>query len=213
MLKVLADNKVGVIVEVEDDDNEDNGDGFGEPMRDMTNLLAFSMMPLDSETLPSALISSYITPTKDLYVRNHSLVPLSVSGSAASYPISIAGKLTTLGEISEKYPLVSLHCVLQCAGNRQQDDHDVNGDNIFTGTKYQEKSKSGQVGNIKVSRSRRKRSAKASRASSLRHSWRIIEVDSRDVTHTGVEQGINFLKFASLDLAAKNESVTAISHN
>eukprot|EP00518_Triparma_eleuthera_P021213 CAMPEP_0197545494 /NCGR_PEP_ID=MMETSP1320-20131121/513_1 /TAXON_ID=91990 /ORGANISM="Bolidomonas sp., Strain RCC2347" /LENGTH=476 /DNA_ID=CAMNT_0043105009 /DNA_START=136 /DNA_END=1563 /DNA_ORIENTATION=- len=155
MKKVLDETRVGAVLEVEDeeevaDEDEDDEEAeYDEPVRDMSNFRTFSTMPLDSETRPSVLLDSFITDQTALYIRNHSPVPLSVcEEDVASYPITIANTLTTLSDISLSHPLVSLTCVLQCAGNRQEDDFEASGPNFFTGTVFQDTSESGQVGNV-----------------------------------------------------------------
>lgn len=111
--------------------------------------------PYNSETRTTALAQSYLTPTEDLYVRNHAPVPeLDWETHRLTIQQKFDGKKTetiadfSLEEIVERFPDRDVTCVLQCAGNRAGDNRAMNGPNEWCGTSF-ETMGCGMVGNAK----------------------------------------------------------------
>lgn len=85
--------------------------------------------PLNAEPSLRSLSSSFLTPTKNVFNRNHGEIPF--SKDTATYSLNIKSevpsitldKTLTYDEL-EKYEKVEVICALACAGNRRSEMHE-----------------------------------------------------------------------------------------
>ncbi len=79
--------------------------------------------PYNAEPELAALVSSYITPVEQFYVRSHGAVP---KVDADSFRVKISGLVNrelefSLAELKEKFDTHKIAATLTCAGNRRQE--------------------------------------------------------------------------------------------
>ncbi|HEX4369531.1 MAG TPA: molybdopterin-dependent oxidoreductase [Rhodopila sp.] len=92
-------------------------------LRSQSSLTVHSTDPYNAEPAPERLVSSFLTPQKDLYVRSHGPVPMLDAGH---HRLTVDGLVATpldlsMVEIRRRFPVRSVTSVLQCAGNRRGD--------------------------------------------------------------------------------------------
>ncbi|CAF4139494.1 unnamed protein product [Rotaria magnacalcarata] len=84
------------------------------------NFFVRSKRPFNAETKPSVLISSFITPVEQFFVRNHMHVPFV---NINEYKLEIGnGKSThslSFDDLTEKYQSYTITSTLACSGNRR----------------------------------------------------------------------------------------------
>jgi len=100
-----------------------------DPIRD-PNLLGCTQKPWCGEPRIDLLTNDYITPNELFYVRNHLAVP---DIDPDEYVLIVKGKgikkhKFTLNDLKTKFPKHEVVTTLQCAGNRREDLHGVDGD-------------------------------------------------------------------------------------
>ncbi|KYQ93956.1 putative sulfite oxidase [Tieghemostelium lacteum] len=101
-------------------ENEKN-DYSKEPERKLEQFIINCKEPFNAEPTPSQLISNFITPTENFYVRNHAPVP---DIDVSTYILKVDGLVgkalsLTMRDIKERFPKVTITAHLQCAGNRR----------------------------------------------------------------------------------------------
>ena len=95
---------------------------FGEtPSPEKLKLIVRSATPYNAEPALDQLVSSFITPVNQFYVRSHGSQP---EIDPKAYRLTIEGLVErpvtlTLGEIVEKFPRTNVTATLTCAGNRR----------------------------------------------------------------------------------------------
>lgn len=84
------------------------------------NFFIRSEKPFNAETKPSKLISSFLTPNEQFYIRNHLHVPV-VNLNEFQLELTNGSKSFRLSydDLKEKFPSHSIVSVVQCAGNRR----------------------------------------------------------------------------------------------
>ena len=140
---ILKTNEIGFLSDYKEVILPDLFDN--EPIRE-NNFNIFTIKPFNCETKPELLIKNQITPIEYLYIRNHSIVP-DISEKSIILIGTKNGDLEINLENIKTFDIVS---VLQCAGNRQIDNFNVNGKNLFSDGPFKY-SNNGEMGNIKWS--------------------------------------------------------------
>ena len=85
-------------------------------------LVVQSTEPFNAEPAPGDLIACYVTPTRSFYIRSHGPVP----ELPADHAVEVGGLVAEAGAwtrkaLAARFPVHSVLCVLQCAGNRRAD--------------------------------------------------------------------------------------------
>ena len=95
--------------------------------RAQANLVVHSASPLNAEPPMDRLVSTFITPQKDLYIRSHGEVQ---HLDGATHRLKVAGQVEhelefTVQDLRDRFPRPTLTASLQCAGNRRADLQEV----------------------------------------------------------------------------------------
>lgn len=95
-----------------------------------------SMKPFCGETRLDLLVDSYYTPNEIFYKRNHNSVPSIEEDDyeliVESCPqLGIKGRSFTLQELKDLFPKAEVVSTMQCAGNRGEDYHGLDGKPMF----------------------------------------------------------------------------------
>ena len=91
------------------------------------NLVVHSTSPLNAEPPMDRLVSTFITPQKNLYIRSHGEVQ---HLQGATHRLKVAGHVErelefTVQDLRSRFPHRTLTASLQCAGNRRADLQEV----------------------------------------------------------------------------------------
>lgn len=104
-----------------------SGSSFGQeqPPKEATGpkLIVRQEAPFNAEPELAALVSSYITPIEQFYVRSHGAVP---KIDADSFRVKISGMVNrelefSVAELKDKFDTHKIGATLTCAGNRRQE--------------------------------------------------------------------------------------------
>lgn len=84
-------------------------------------LIVLGERPLVAET-PETLLDDAVTPTDKFFIRNNGQIPEAFTGDPKSWKIRIEGEVNTpleitLGELEQRFPLVTLQLQMECGGN------------------------------------------------------------------------------------------------
>ncbi len=95
--------------------------------RAAANLLVHSTQPLNAEPPIDRLVSSFITPQTNLYIRSHGEVQ---HLDANTHRLRITGEVAreqafSVAQLRERFPVRTVTASLQCAGNRRADLQEV----------------------------------------------------------------------------------------
>ena len=95
--------------------------------RAQANLVVHSTSPLNAEPPMDRLVSTFITPQKDLYIRTHGEVQ---HLDGATHRLKVAGRVErdldfSVQDLRDRFPSRTLTASLQCAGNRRADLQEV----------------------------------------------------------------------------------------
>ena len=93
----------------------------------MPGLIVRSENPFNAETPLDRLRGSFTTSQRDFYVRSHGAVP---DLSEDTHRLTVGGRVTrplnlSMRQLRDGFPLRSVMAVMQCAGNRRAELHDV----------------------------------------------------------------------------------------
>ena len=166
----LEEIRIGALEEEED--NEDDHDPYeAEPVRNKALQTVFMQRPYCSETPDKVLVSSYLTSSAALYVRNHAPVPdcawapegESRASNALKHEVvfeavSCAGAGSdddsspsfTVSQLQERFATAKITSILQCAGNRAGEDIKATGESGFSNSPL-ERITQGMLGNAQWS--------------------------------------------------------------
>lgn len=94
-------------------------------VEDHPALIVRSATPLNAETRLERLLTAFLTPQEDFYIRSHGPVP---ELDAATHRISVAGRTAgtqqfAVAELKSGFTPSTVTAVMQCAGNRRGDMH------------------------------------------------------------------------------------------
>lgn len=84
-------------------------------------LIMLGERPLVAET-PETLLDDAVTPTDKFFIRNNGQIPEAFAGDPKGWKIRIEGEVNTpleltLGELEQRFPLVTLQLQMECGGN------------------------------------------------------------------------------------------------
>eukprot|EP00510_Aplanochytrium_minuta_P005229 CAMPEP_0184024506 /NCGR_PEP_ID=MMETSP0954-20121128/12133_1 /TAXON_ID=627963 /ORGANISM="Aplanochytrium sp, Strain PBS07" /LENGTH=504 /DNA_ID=CAMNT_0026307867 /DNA_START=126 /DNA_END=1640 /DNA_ORIENTATION=+ len=148
----LEKTRIGSLSDYDSSDEAEAHDPYeDEPLRKESLHTIFERKPFNTETLPSVLNESYLTPVDALYIRNHAPVPEIEDSADHEVVFSLDDetkeKSISVKKLLDSFRNVSVVSIIQCAGNRASKDAEMNGTNGFAGTIF-EKIQDGMVGNI-----------------------------------------------------------------
>lgn len=85
------------------------------------NFFIRSEKPFNAETKPSILVSSFLTPNEQFYIRNHMHVPVvNINEYKLELKNSSSSSFSlTYDELRDKFSTHTVTSVVQCAGNRR----------------------------------------------------------------------------------------------
>lgn len=84
-------------------------------------LIVLGERPLVAET-PESLLDDAVTPADRFFIRNNGQIPEAFAGDPKGWKIRIEGEVNTpleltLGELEQRFPLVTLQLQMECGGN------------------------------------------------------------------------------------------------
>jgi sulfite oxidase len=100
---------------------------LSDPSRSGPGLIVHSTRPYNAEPPLDRLVTSFVTPQTEFYVRCHGDIP---ALDEAAHRLRVGGRVATplelsLAELRERFPRRTVRAVMQCAGNRRADLHQV----------------------------------------------------------------------------------------
>ena len=107
--------------------SEDLKDPYAADPERSKNLIVLSEKPFNAETPHDILSNSFITPNSEFFIRNHLPVPVVDLESYSLELVYEDDKCTsfTLKDLKNKFEIVKVESVIQCAGNRRNEANKI----------------------------------------------------------------------------------------